>query len=98
MNALRADLTTEQRQALWACVEGWKRLGLPPEDRLICLGTINRIYQDRFGHPLHQSWLLALERRGHLVKAHATRGGGRRYYKLANPAMAQTLLAWWGLK
>jgi len=78
-------LPNEQRQVLQACKQYWEsNPSVPPAERLICYRWVLPIYQQRFGTDFHQSQLHNLAKLGYLKPAHSVRGGGRRYYTLAD--------------
>jgi hypothetical protein len=78
-------LTNELHQVLLACKEYWEsNPSVPPAQRLICYRWVLPIFQQRFGTDFHQSQLHNLAKLGYLKPAHSVRGGGRRYYTLAD--------------
>ncbi len=85
-------LDPELYDVLWAAYEQWKKVPMPPEDRIICWEGIVEFYKARVGKTFHQGKLRSLANLGLLSPAHAVRGGGRRYYKILNPAQVEALL------
>jgi hypothetical protein len=85
MNTSSVSLPNEQRQVLEACREcSESNPSVAPAERLICYRWVLPIYQQRFGTAFHQSQLHNLAKLGYLKPSHSVRGGGRRYYTLAD--------------
>jgi hypothetical protein len=91
MNAVIA-LDDVDRRVLWACYEHWKATAVSADQRSVCYRWIIRPYADRFGTRFHPSRLAHLARLGWLAKEDSSRGGSRRYYRIADPARLADLL------
>ena len=88
----------ELQRILWACYEYWHKESLPPDERIICYNWVLGIYEEKFGTKFHQSRLRRLEKPRFLKKDNTSRGGHRRYYKIADPKRVGDLLSKWNLK
>lgn len=87
----------ELQRILWACYEYWHAESLPHHERIICYNWILGPYKDRFGTTFHQSGLRRLTKLGFLKQDQTSRGGHRRYYKIADPDRLGELLRKWNL-
>jgi hypothetical protein len=98
MSVQTLDLTPEQQRILWACYAYWAASPAPPEQRLVCYTWVLYCYQQRFGGEFTPPQLRSLAQLGLLRPGHVVRGGGRRYYTLADPQRVHELLGEWGLR
>ena|SRR6266851_1674019 len=85
----------ELHHVLIACYEYWRSEPVPPEQRIICYSWVIGPYREMFGTEFHPAKLYQLTKLGFLNQEHTARGGGRRYYKIANPEIAQSLIEKW---
>src|SRR5687767_11008083 len=86
----------ELQQILWACHDYWEGIE-EASNRAICYSWVLPRYKEKFGTEFHQSRLNRLVSLGYLEKDDTSRGGNRRYYKLANPSQLSEALKKWGL-
>jgi hypothetical protein len=82
----------ELQRVLWACFAYWDTEPNPLNKRAVCYSWVVRYYQNKFGGTFHQSRLQQLARLGLLAKDDTSRGGGRRYYRIDEPARVAELL------
>jgi len=86
------QIDREAQRVLWACLEYWKAIPIPPEERMICYKWVIDPYQKRFGTGFHQSVLNRLAQEGFLYKKHSANGGSKRYYGIVDPTGLEELL------
>ena len=85
---LAQRLNDEHLLLLQACLD------LPiKDDRGTFAGEWLKDYCERKGIPFHQGWLTKLSNEGLLTKDDLTRGGKRRYYRIADEDLAQEVLS-----
>ena|SRR5579872_2393465 len=92
-NAFRAQQLSERLSdkhvnLLRACLD------LPVKDeRGTFAGEWLKEHCERRGIPFHQGWLTTLSNAGLLAKDDLTRGGKRRYYRVADEVMAREVIS-----
>jgi hypothetical protein len=86
-------LNSEVAHVLMACHEYWSTEPVAVHDRVICYKWVRRPYEARFGMKLTRAAFDRAARSGFLEKADTARGGRRRYYRIADPAGLDRLLA-----
>ncbi len=97
MGANKIEDNLELQRILWACYKYWQSESLPPYERIICYTWVLGPYEKRFGTKFHQSRLRNLTKLGLLKQDQTSRGGNRRYYKIADPTQLSVLLRKWKL-
>ena len=97
MRVNEIESNVELQQVLWACYKYWEGESLPPHERIIYYSWVVRPYEERFGTEFHQSKLRRLASLGFLQQDDTSRGGNRRYYKIADPNGVASLLKKWKL-
>jgi hypothetical protein len=97
MKADEIETDSELQRVLWACYKYWQDESLPAHERAICYSWIIEPYSERFGAKFHPSRLRHLTNLGFLKEDDTSRGGRRRYYRIANPDRVDELLRKWSL-
>lgn len=92
MNISEALGDPELERILWACLNYWSSEQIPLDQRTLCYSWVVS-YENKFGLVFHQSRLQHLVHLGFLTKDDTSRGGARRYYRLADPSHLAELLS-----
>lgn len=86
---------SELQRVLLACFEYWQTEPLPVEKRVICYSWVVGTYKKMFGSEFHPSKLYQLTKLGFLMQDDSARGGNRRYYKIVNPTLVESIANQW---
>jgi hypothetical protein len=95
MNVAEIEKSPELQRVLLACYEYWQGEPLPLEQRSVCYSWVSGTHRQMFGSEFHPAKLYQLTKLGFLKQDDTSRGGHRRYYKIADPGLVESLARKW---